>query len=66
MARRKGQVVTDIIDNVEVLKSTAAEVAAQNGRPTSSPRLEDITTELVQRARAERVALVGPGGCCPG
>ncbi len=66
MGRRKGQVVTDIIDaKVEGAMPAVVEAAVDRG-PRVPARLEDLAAELVERARAERVALVGPGGLLSG
>jgi putative transposase len=67
MGRRKGQVVTDIIDaKVEGAMPAVVEAAGGAAGVVRPPRLEDMAAELVERARAERVALVGPGGLLSG
>src|ERR1035438_1648539 len=66
MGRRKGQVVTDMIEKVEESASTVAEATGGTTGVVRPLRLEDMAAELVERARAERVALVGPGGLLSG
>jgi putative transposase len=52
MARRKGLVVTDVID------ATASEAVASGPEQRS---VQELAAELFERAKAEGVSLVGPG-----
>jgi transposase-like protein len=54
MARRKGQVVTDMIDRA----------SSELGR--GQPSLEQLAVQLMDRAKDEGVSLVGPGGLLAG
>lgn len=58
MARRKGLEVTDVID------ATAMEAAA--GGPAADRSVQELAAELFERAKAEGVSLVGPGGLLSG
>ena len=60
MTRRKGQVVTDMIE------ATSSE--SVTGGPQADARLsvEQLAVELMDRARDEGVSLVGPGGLLAG
>ena len=58
MARRKGLEVTDVID------ATTEGVAA--GGPAGDVPLAQLAAELFERANAEGVSLVGPGGLLSG
>jgi putative transposase len=57
MARRKGLVVTDVID------ATASEAVASGPEQRS---VQELAAELFERAKAEGVSLVGPGGLLSG
>ena len=57
MARRKGLVVTDVID------ATALEAVAGGPEQRS---VQELAAELFERARTEGVSLVGPGGLLSG
>jgi putative transposase len=58
MARRKGLAVTDAIE------AMAAEAAA--GGPAGQRSVQELAAELFERAKAEGVSLVGPGGLLSG
>src|SRR6516162_9130409 len=58
MARRKGLAVTDVIE------AMAAEAAA--GGPAGERSVQELAAELFERAKAEGVSLVGPGGLLSG
>jgi putative transposase len=58
MARRKGLAVTDVID------ATVSEAAA--GGPAGERSVQELAAELFERAKAEGVSLVGPGGLLSG
>lgn len=58
MARRKGQVVTDTID--------ATSSTSSAGGSRSERGIEEVAAELMARADAEGVSLVGPGGLLAG
>jgi len=58
MAGRKGEVVTDMLGN---------EMIANSGAPAvDGPSLDELTVQLMERARVEGVQLVGPGGLLSG
>jgi putative transposase len=61
VSRRKGLVVTDVIDVVEVAANGAV---VDSAAPERS--VEDLAVELFERARSEGVNLVGPGGLLAG
>jgi hypothetical protein len=61
MARRKGLVVTDMIDH-RSSEPTVWGIPAGGGDPS----LQQLSMQLMDRARDEGVSLVGPGGLLAG
>jgi putative transposase len=58
MARRRGQVVTDVID--------ATSSAPTGGGSEGLVSLEQLAVQLMDQAQAQGVSLVGPGGLLAG
>jgi len=58
MARRRGQLVTDVID--------ATSSALTGGGSEGPASLEQLAVQLMDRAQAQGVSLVGPGGLLAG